>query len=636
MTYNLNWQDPASDPSKVPVTVPLGGVNTADTSLTLTGKGAANYGAIQQTNLLKLMEHFASDNAPLYPTVGQLWYDTSDSTLKICTSKTPETWENAGGTVIQETPPLSPQVGSTWIQPTGTSSAIFYIYTGLGRYPSTETTIGGWEQIHPPVDVIAGREEYDFLREQLETIVGPGATARGSGALPTLLNNLTNFAALDADLRRKFIQQTSDPAIFRPSSIDAEIPRQAISPGLLYGFCDYDSSNDNRISGSLTDVAAPGAIYINGILTSVSAGQFSTDFEHDKALIMWDRFNSLNTGRPFHAIRLVGTQWQYDTGVGIFAFQNFTPLTGQYAIGLFSSFREDLDGARPGAKEILLWGHAVELVSTGTSFIIVEPNSQDWDALLAAFRYATNRLDLPETLINSISEIPFVSDGRPAPNSLSSLAVDNIRFPKARRRFTRSRSLVQLVNGYSETVNVANSTVFNKFNIKGISGSSSINPTFAPTTTVELQTTANQDFTGPGGSFILDFNFGSFSELEAFVHSGAALEVVLSQTGTGAGPTNLQTLFAQNKRFRITADKTRTFSDSAGPPLVNQVSIGMWNATPGGRSLVTRSVGSASVNLTITRSTLTRLTLTVQLNAGANLNGTTTVVFNVITFSEEV
>jgi hypothetical protein len=54
MSYIITFSDQASvsDNSKDPITVAVGSVDNSSTSLFLTGKGTANYGLLQQENLL--------------------------------------------------------------------------------------------------------------------------------------------------------------------------------------------------------------------------------------------------------------------------------------------------------------------------------------------------------------------------------------------------------------------------------------------------------------------------------------------------------------------------------------------------------------------------------------------------------
>jgi hypothetical protein len=58
-------------------------IDRTTTDLALIGKNTPNYGEYFNENFIKLLENFASDEAPRSPIQGQLWFDTSDNSLKI-------------------------------------------------------------------------------------------------------------------------------------------------------------------------------------------------------------------------------------------------------------------------------------------------------------------------------------------------------------------------------------------------------------------------------------------------------------------------------------------------------------------------------------------------------------------------
>lgn len=69
----------------------------AHTSLTLFGQGALRYGQMIDDNFVHLLENFASNGIePVLPTLGQLWFDASVSTLKVFTTAG---WSLAPGNV---------------------------------------------------------------------------------------------------------------------------------------------------------------------------------------------------------------------------------------------------------------------------------------------------------------------------------------------------------------------------------------------------------------------------------------------------------------------------------------------------------------------------------------------------------
>jgi hypothetical protein len=65
-------------------TIADGTINTTSTSLGLPGRNYAGYGQTFDTNYVHIVENFADNNPPANPLRGQLWYDTGDSTVKVC------------------------------------------------------------------------------------------------------------------------------------------------------------------------------------------------------------------------------------------------------------------------------------------------------------------------------------------------------------------------------------------------------------------------------------------------------------------------------------------------------------------------------------------------------------------------
>ena len=94
-TYTIDFTDSTVDPvSKAPFQIGPGDYDGPDqvdpskshTSINLFGQGYLRYGEKANENFLRMLENFASSHAPVNPTVGQLWYDTGTSSLKVCQS----------------------------------------------------------------------------------------------------------------------------------------------------------------------------------------------------------------------------------------------------------------------------------------------------------------------------------------------------------------------------------------------------------------------------------------------------------------------------------------------------------------------------------------------------------------------
>jgi hypothetical protein len=85
------------------------------TNLTLIGKNYAGYGEIQNENFVKLLENFANSSAPSTPLAGTLWWDTTNTALKVYNGTT---WVESGGTTSSATQPASPVEGDLWYDTT--------------------------------------------------------------------------------------------------------------------------------------------------------------------------------------------------------------------------------------------------------------------------------------------------------------------------------------------------------------------------------------------------------------------------------------------------------------------------------------------------------------------------------------
>ena len=97
-------------------------LDTTSSSLALMGKGYPSYGDELNTNFVQLLENFASTTPPANPLKGQLWYNTTDDTLRVCPADdtlVAADWVAIGGTGL--TGPAGP-TGPTG--PTGPASTV--------------------------------------------------------------------------------------------------------------------------------------------------------------------------------------------------------------------------------------------------------------------------------------------------------------------------------------------------------------------------------------------------------------------------------------------------------------------------------------------------------------------------------
>jgi hypothetical protein len=78
MAYQINKTD-----GTIVATVADGQIDNLSTDLTLIGKNYSGFGEAFNENLVKLLENFSNVTAPSNPIKGQLWFDASESKLKI-------------------------------------------------------------------------------------------------------------------------------------------------------------------------------------------------------------------------------------------------------------------------------------------------------------------------------------------------------------------------------------------------------------------------------------------------------------------------------------------------------------------------------------------------------------------------
>lgn len=97
-TYTINRTD-----GTTLVAVPEATINTTACSLALVGRRAVSYGEAIAENFVKLVENFAHVTAPSNPMLGQLWFDKTNSTLKLYSNSqwNPVVNVSAGATTVQ-------------------------------------------------------------------------------------------------------------------------------------------------------------------------------------------------------------------------------------------------------------------------------------------------------------------------------------------------------------------------------------------------------------------------------------------------------------------------------------------------------------------------------------------------------
>ena len=92
-------------------TITDGTVNTAS-SMTLIGKNYAGYGQFLDDNFIHLLENSANSTAPTAPLTGQLWWDSTNTLLKVYSGGSG--WKVVGGATASASQPSPSIIGDLW------------------------------------------------------------------------------------------------------------------------------------------------------------------------------------------------------------------------------------------------------------------------------------------------------------------------------------------------------------------------------------------------------------------------------------------------------------------------------------------------------------------------------------------
>ncbi len=150
MSYIVNFTDRAN---KSPITV-YDNTSSVDTTLVFPGRNVTGYGQAIAENFLHLMEHFASENEPVNPVLGQIWYDSLNEFLRVWDN---ETWKAASGIRRSPTMPnvIESAVGELWVD---TTNQQLYIFTG-----------SRWLLVGPPVGSTDGLKNGPAVESIVDT-----------------------------------------------------------------------------------------------------------------------------------------------------------------------------------------------------------------------------------------------------------------------------------------------------------------------------------------------------------------------------------------------------------------------------------------------------------------------------------
>lgn len=654
--YSLFWRSPALPytQKQIAITVPAGAVVSNAASLRFTGKGATNYGKIQQENLLRLLENFAGPTAPDYPTVGQTWYDTVEGTLKVCvsTSPSPLVWSQLNSTQItppSAPPPTPPALGDSWFSQTGSASGILYVYTGVGRYPQVDwsaLTSGYWSPDSTTAGVILNASTFGAANTNYGEVFihgftsGTPANVQGSiliNGVVTLMptgNAKTNAPVVDGVI----VWDQSATLVGGPY-----VCARQFSDGRWF----YDNDTTMVEFTPLPNMYAIGHMTVNSRDDNAAPGVVSARIM-SSARRVYDQLQVPATAsaaacggweQVWPQVETYGGRREYDHLYSQLASVIGDPLCygGSGAEGRAIQYLTDfkvLDASYQLAwTNLLPQDPNVATTTAPLSSLRVDPNSNDWDLLLSACRYAVNRLELPAGFVADLSPFPFVQDGRIIPQFLHSLGGTDVRRPPPERFMKERVGAITLISGYQETANVLRAAVQNRYVARGLLQGSGVGNTFNTTYSSTNYANLNANAGAFSGTVIHGMQFvftSSDTNLERFFYSTGALQFVMTHSPSGVPVGNdlsLKAITDAVGRIRITADNTYVMTPSP-TPTVSQAppGLGFRNFTAGGVVLATLTSGTSTVVIRGLLVNQTRVQINIEITAGAATSGS----FNVL------
>jgi hypothetical protein len=111
MAYQINKTD-----GTIVATVADGQIDDRSTDITLIGKNYSGFGEIFNENLIKILENFAESAQPDHPLRGQIWFDSSESKLKVYNGVS---FVPVSSATISSTQPSTLAIGDLWYDDVG-------------------------------------------------------------------------------------------------------------------------------------------------------------------------------------------------------------------------------------------------------------------------------------------------------------------------------------------------------------------------------------------------------------------------------------------------------------------------------------------------------------------------------------
>lgn len=226
MAYTINFTKPTLY-GKTALTIADSTSNSAGTSLVLLGKGSTPFGDTLWSNMVHMLENFCSDSEPSNKTMGQLWYDSTNKSLKVCEIDSTGSglkWTGIGGTATAPTSYFSLETN------------------GVTIIPNTDLVLGASLKVNANLSVTG------------DSTVGKVTASKAIiSSVKNTDNTYTNLI-------------TSDDVKFKPYFITKEYADEHYLKGT-----NYQNTNEFDASSSFDIMKMPGLVVFSGMIKEHNA-----------------------------------------------------------------------------------------------------------------------------------------------------------------------------------------------------------------------------------------------------------------------------------------------------------------------------------------------------------------------------
>ena len=207
MAYTINLTDGA-----IFATIADGTINTAS-SMTLVGKNYAGYGEFLDENFIHLLENGSNTTAPGAPLTGQLWWDKTNSVMKVYNGTT---FKIISAATASSSQPTSNVAGDLWFD---TVNQQLKVYTGSAfilvgpASTSGQGTSGAIVTTVQDVSLVDHVIVQLYVNNTIVAIVSKDATFTPGGA------GITGFATIGPGIQ---LSSSVSGAVFGGTASDAD------------------------------------------------------------------------------------------------------------------------------------------------------------------------------------------------------------------------------------------------------------------------------------------------------------------------------------------------------------------------------------------------------------------------------